>query len=339
MKKQSTSKNFAVLGTASIVVKILAIVYLPFQTAILHDDGNGIVAKGYNIFIFLFSLSNAGLPNAISKLVAEQAAHKNFKAAQKILKCAYLVLLVLGVAVALAMALGARTIASWIDEPHAYLMLLFLSPTLIFTSVSCALRGYLQGRQNMVPVAISNIIEQILNSVFTVVFAYLLIRYGKDYGAAGTTVGTIIGAIGAAAFLCYVYFTVMGKQRRREIRRTAPELAIPANSEIYKEIARYSLPAILNTFATNAASLIDTFIGTQRLESIGYTAKAANSLFGIYSYQYNRLFTLAIAFSTALVTTMIPAISEALALKNHKLVRHRLSDSYKSIYLITVPSI
>lgn len=339
MKKQSASKNFAILGAASILVKVLAIVYLPFQTKILGDYGNGIVAKGYNIFTFLFSLSNAGLPNAISKLVAEQTAHKNFKAAQKILKCAYLVLLVLGIIVAVFMAIGAKAIANWMDQPHAYLMLLFLSPTLIFTSVSCALRGYLQGRQNMVPVAISNVLEQILNSVFTVVFAFLLIKYGGDFGAAGTTVGTIIGAFGAAAFLCYVYFSVMGQQRHREIKNTDPKLQVPESRDIYKEIARYSFPAILNTIATSAASLIDTFIGTQRLEAIGYTEKAAGKLFGVYSYQYNRIFTLAIAFTTALVTTMIPAISEALALKNQKLVRHRIGESYKSIYLITIPSI
>lgn len=339
MKKQSTTKNFAILGTASILVKVLAIVYLPFQTMILKEDGNSIVAKGYNIFTFLFSLSNAGLPNAISKLVAEQTAHKNFKAAQKILKCAFTVLILLGIAVALFMVIAAKPLADWMDEPRSYLMLLFLAPTLIFTSVSCALRGYFQGRQNMIPVAVSNVLEQILNSVFTVVFAYLLIRYGIEYGAAGTTVGTIIGAIGAAAFLCYLFFPVMGKQRRREIRNTDSSLPIPKSRDIYKEIAHYSFPAILNTVATCAASLIDSFVGTQRLKAIGYTGKEADTLFGIYSYQYNRLFTLAIAFSTALVTTMIPAIAEALALKNNKLTKHRISESYKSIYLITLPSI
>lgn len=338
MEKQSTSKNFAILGTASIVVKVLAIIYLPFQTYILGDYGNGVVAKGMSIYGFLYSISNAGLPNSISKLVSEQTAHGNFKAAQKILKCAYLILLCLGAAVGLFMALGAGAIAKWIDQPDAYLMLLTLAPTLIFTSVSCALRGYFQGRQDMVPVAISNILEQVLNSVLTVVFAWLLIDYGTAYGAAGTAVGTLVGALGAAAFLSYLFFNVIGKQRRRELRHTDPDLPQPTTREVYKEILRYCLPAILNSLAVCAASLIDNTC-TARLEVAGKSVKDATELFGIYSYQYNRLYTLAIAFSTALVTTMIPSISEAIALKNHRLVKHRVNQSYKSIYLITIPSI
>lgn len=345
MDKQSTSKSFAILGTASIVVKVLAIIYLPFQTAILGDYGNGIVAKGYNIFTFLYSLSNAGLPNAISKLVSEQAAKGNYKATQKILKCAYMVLLVLGIIVALFMALGAKLIARWIDQNDAYLMILALSPTLIFTSISCALRGYFQGRQNMVPVAISQVLEQVLNSILTVVFAGLLIGYGTKYGAAGTTIGTIVGALGAAAFLCFVFFNVIGKQRKREIAHTRPDVQEISTSEVYRQIMKYSLPAILNTVAVCAVGLIDTFNCTARLEAVRYagkvmyTEKAATALFGIYSYQYQRLFTLAIAFSTALVTSMIPAISNALAINDHRLVKHRISESYKAIYLITLPSI
>lgn len=340
MKKQSASKSFAILGTANIVVKILAIIYIPFQTYIMGNEGNGIVAKGMTIFTFLYSFSNAGLPNAISKLVSEQTAHRNYKAAAKILKCSFFVLLGLGVAVALFMSLGAKALAdSWlVDEHDAYLMLIVLSPTLIFTSVSCALRGYFQGRQNMIPVAISNVLEQLLNSVFTVVFAWILIKNGKVYGAAGTAVGTLIAAVGAAVFLCYIFFIVIGKQRKSEIHRTSHELPQPSTRKIYKEITRYSLPAILNTVAVCAASIIDNS-ATSRLEKAGYTLKAARDLFGIYSYQYNRLFTLAIAFSTALVTSVIPAISEAIALKNHKLVKHRVNESYKAIYLVTIPSI
>lgn len=345
MKKQSTSKSFAILGTTSIIVKVLAIIYLPFQTMILGNEGNGIVANGYNVFLFLFSFSNAGLPNAISKLVAEQTTHGNFKAANKILKCAYMVMLVLGVIIALFMALGARTLAKFANDDRTYYMFLVLSPTLVFTSVSCALRGYFQGRQNMIPVAISNVVEQLLNSIFTVVFAWLLIKHGIAAGAAGTAVGTIVGAIGAAAFLCYVFFILSGKHIKREIRNTAPELPQPKTSDVYREILKYSFPAIINTVATCAVGLIDTFNCTRRLETIRVAGKAvynssqASSLFGIYSYQYQRLFTLAIAFSTALVTSMIPAISEAIALRDHRLIKYRISESYKAIYLLTIPSI
>ena len=269
-------------------------------------------------YLFLYSLSNAGLPNAISKLVSEQSARGNFRAAQKILRCAFLVLLTLGVIVALSIALGANQIATkLLDDPDASLMLLTISPTLIFTSVSCAFRGYFQGRQNMVPVAISNVIEQLLNSVFTVLFAWILVKYGLRYGAAGTTIGTLIGGIGAAVFLCVFFFRISQRQLKREIKHTDPNAPQISTSQVYRQILRYSLPAILNTVAVCAASLIDSFnCKTRLVASHVYTQESALALFGIYSYQYQRLFTLAIAFSTALVTAMIPSISEALALND-----------------------
>jgi O-antigen/teichoic acid export membrane protein len=236
--------------------------------------------------------------------------------------------------------LGAKFIATKIlGVQDAYLMLLTISPTLIFTSVSCALRGYYQGRQNMVPVAVSNVIEQFLNSVFTVVFAWLLIKYGLKYGVAGTTIGTFVGAVGAAGFLCYVFFTVTGKQRKKEVENTSPDVPEIPSRKIYREILKYSFPAILSTVAVCASPLIDSFNCITRLQAAHFSYKDATSLFGIYSYQYQRLFLLAISFSTALVTSMIPSISEALALRNHNLVRHRISESYRAIYLLTIPSI
>jgi len=341
MKKQSASRNFAILGTANIVVKLLAFIYIPFQTRILGNIGNGIVADGMNVYLFLYSLSNAGLPNAISKLVSEQTTKGNFKAAQKILKCAFMVLLILGVAVALFLALGANQIAEkLLDDPDAALMLVTISPTLIFTSVSCALRGYFQGRQDMAPVAISNVLEQLLNSIFTVVFAWLLVKYGLRYGAAGTTIGTLVGGIGAAIFLCFFFFRISGRQLKKEMKHPSPSAPRITTSEVYRQILKYSLPAILNTVAVCAASLIDSFnCKTRLVASHAYSQQSALALFGVYSYQYQRLFTLAIAFSTALVTAMIPSISEALALKDRSLVKHRIGKSYKAIYLITVPSI
>ncbi len=340
MEKQSTSRSFAVLGTANIIVKFLAIIYLPFQTHILGDAGNGIVAKGMIVYTFLYSLSNAGLPNGISKLVSEQTAHQNFRAVQKILKAAYSVLLALGILGGLAMALGRNFIASSIiSQKDASLMLLAASPTLLFTSVSCALRGYFQGRQNMVPVAVSNVLEQLFNAVFTVVFAWLLVRYGLPAGAAGTMIGTFMGALAASVFLMFVFFNLFRARRHAELARTpadAPELSY---RQIYRQIALYSFPAVLNTIAVNLGPFVDAQCTVLLMATHRFTSTQAQARFGVYSYQFNRLFTLAIAFSTALVSSLIPAISEALALRDHKLVRHRVRESYKAIFLITIPSI
>lgn len=339
-RQQSTTKSFAVLGTASILVKILGLIYIPFQRHILGDYGDGVVAGGYTIFTLLFSVSNAGLPNSISKLVSEQTARGNHRAASKILKCSYVLLFILGAATSVFMLLGARFLANdCLHQPKAYWMMVFLSPTLLFTSVSCALRGYFQGRQRMVPVAVSQVLEQLLNSVFTVVFAALLIKYGVEFGAAGTTVGTPVGAMGAAMFLAIIFFGIWGTKRKKEAAHSSSVYPEPGAGEIYRTLIRYSLPAIISSVAANASNLIDANQIQPRLIAAGLSSGAATSLYGVYSYQYQRLFTVAIAFSTALVTSIIPAVSSASAVGDFKLMKHRINDGYKALYLVTIPSI
>ncbi|HEX3027632.1 MAG TPA: oligosaccharide flippase family protein, partial [Clostridia bacterium] len=84
MKQQSTSKGFAILSIASILCKVLSLVYVPLQTAIVGYSGNGMISSGYRIYIFMFSLSNAGLPIALSKLISESDAVGNYKGSKKI---------------------------------------------------------------------------------------------------------------------------------------------------------------------------------------------------------------------------------------------------------------
>jgi stage V sporulation protein B len=336
-QQQTTTKGFAILGITNIICKILAIIYLPIQTMILGISGNGIVSSGYIAFLFIYSLTNAGLNISISKLVAEQDEVGNYRGSLRILRNAFIVLMFLGIFFAVILIVFSHAIAAFFGNSGAYLMLIMIAPTFIFTSVSCALRGFYQGRRNMMPTAISQIIEQLLNTSLTVLFASLLIRYGVIYGAAGTTIGTSIGALGAAIFLVYI-FKSTSKQRKYEIKNSpynGPELS---DKTIFKEIMKYSFPALLSTVAFSASSIIDGNTCISRLE-VFYIYKNANHLWSIYSNQYQRMFTLAVAFVTAISTAIIPAISAARVTNDIKTLRSKIKDCYKAIFFITIPSI
>lgn len=338
-KQQSTTKGFAILGFTNLFCKFLALVYLPLQTMILGYDGNSLAANGYKIYTFIFSLSNAGLPVAISKLVAEQEAVGNYRGASKVLRYSFFSLMALGAACSLFLLAGAKWIShDYLHQPDAMLMIRAFSPALLFTSVTCTFRGYFQGRKNMMPTAVSQIVEQLFNTVCTVLFAWVLIRHGLAWGVAGTAVGTVAGAAAAAIFLLYVFALSKG-QRSREIRLSrydGPELE---RDQIFRQILRYSIPAIVNTVATCAPDLIDANSVVSRLMAGGMSYKNASTLNSVYSYQYERPFTIAIAFSTAIVTALIPAISSALAVNDFKTIRKKISDGYKAIFFITVPSV
>ena len=174
--KQSTTKGFAILSLAGIINKFLAIAYVSIQTMIVGNYGNGIISAGYKIYTLIYALSNAGIPVAISKLISERSAMEDYKGTKKILKVAGLILVSLGIFFCSVMLLGAGWISKQISQPDAKIMLLALAPTLLFTSISAIFRGYFQGRQNMTPTALSQIIEQALNSILTIVFVALLIN-------------------------------------------------------------------------------------------------------------------------------------------------------------------
>lgn len=335
-RKQTTARGFQILSAAGMINKFLALAYLPIQTAIVGDYGNGLIASGYKIYIFIFSLSNAGLPIAISKMVSEQNALGNYSNSKRILKVGLIFLSILGCFYGSIMALGAGWISKRISQPDAYLMILALSPTFIFTAISSAFRGYFQGNRNMVPTAVSQVIEQLLNSILTVVFAALLIKYGVDKAAAGTTIGTSVGAMVTAFFLAILYLKTRRNIPEIERRNSGTNLS---NMAVLKLIALYSLPALIGTVSTCANDLIDSVYGVSRMMSGGIDYVRATELFGIYSNQFQRLINVPLSLTTALSVALIPSISEASATKNYSLLGTRINESFRVLYILIIPCV
>ncbi len=345
MKQQSSGKGFAVLSTASVVCKILSLIYLPLQTWVVGDSGNGIIGIGMRLYTFIYALTNAGLPLVISKFVSEQLAVGDYRSAHKTFRSAFIVMMSIGVLSTVLMFSCADWIAvAYCHTPQAALMLRTISPTFLFTAVSCSLRGYSQGRHDMTPTAISQVIEQAFNTVFTVSFIVLFSEYarhlhadGQSYAAAGSAVGTVMGAVSSAVVLGFLFLVVHRREYEEEIRHQTYDGPVIATSTIYRQIIRYSIPAIISTIASSGIDLIDTNSVVWMLGAGGYSQTAATALFGIYTYKYQRVMTLATMFVAPMVTAMIPALSSALARDDHKYFRYKILESYKLIFITIMP--
>jgi stage V sporulation protein B len=224
VEKQSTAKGFTILGAAGIINKVLAVLYVPILTLLIGDTGNGIYNAGYNIYLLVFVITNMGIPVAISKLVSEQVALGNYEDSHRTLKISAFMMVIIGLVMTVLTAVFADWLSHQVGRPEAYLTILALSPTMFFTAVSSTFRGYFQGRSNMTPTGMSQVIEQLINSVFTILFAWMMLQYGLHYAAshgivdgemvqltslkfaaAGATVGTSVGALGSALYLVIVY--------------------------------------------------------------------------------------------------------------------------------------
>ncbi|MDR3645624.1 MAG: polysaccharide biosynthesis protein [Clostridia bacterium] len=341
-KRNTTARGFAILSATGFVCKLLSLIYVPIQTAVVHDPGNTVINMGFQIYVFMFSLSNAGLPSSISKMVSEQDALGDYRGSKKIFRIATAVLLALGVCFSLILLFSARSLARFVGSPESGLMLLTLSPVFIFTCINCAIRGYFQGKKNMVPTAVSQLIEQFLNSALTVTFVSIFYFGTQNKGlklqnaAAGSALGTFSGAVGATIFLVYIYYLTKKKWEREErlLPYRGPELS---NRYILGQIAKYSIPAIIGAVASNAASLIDVALGVNRMKAGGMAASFYNAVYSQYTTIYGRIISLVTFVASALMVALIPAISSACALGDKKSLRHTITSSYRALFIFVIP--
>lgn len=335
MKEQSMTKGFAVLSAAGLIVKILSLLYIPLLLAVIGEEGNGIYAAAYQVYVFIYVLTNSGTPVAISKLVSELAALKNYSDAVRSFKIARFILIVAGTAMSLIMFFSAAYLSHALHFEKSYLAILALSPTILFTSVASAYRGYFQGRGNMVPTAVSQVIEQIVNTIFTLVFAILLLRYGLEAACAGGTIGTSFGALISAIFLISLY----NRTKKPKAADTPVGVAIQRHSymELVKKITYYSIPITLCVGLQYAGNLVDLWNTKGRLLAAGFTDGRATQMYG-FLYKYQQLMNAPISVIAALAATVLPAISGAMALKNDVQARKKISYAFRLCFLVVMPS-
>ncbi len=335
MRDQSVAKGFAILSLAGIFVKILSLLYIPFLLAIIGEEGNGIYAAAYQVYVLAYVLANSGIPVGISKHVAELVALKNYRDAVRSFKISRFILLLLGAFISILMFALAKPIAKAIHFEKSYLSILALSPTLLFTSVASAYRGYFQGRGNMTPTAVSQVIEQIVHIAFSLIFAALFLQYGLEAACAGGTLGTALGALASAIFLILYYrknrkFIVPKGYKQENIQRyTFKQLA--------SRILRYSFPITLSIGMQYAGNLVDVANIKVRLLAAGFSDARATEMYN-YLYKYQQLLNAPIAVVAALGSTILPAISAAVALKDRQLVKRRVDFAFRSCFIITIPS-
>lgn len=357
MDKQSNARGFTILSVAGIINKLLGVLYVPILTLILGNVGNGIYNAGYTIYLMVFVITNAGIPVAISKLISEQIASSRYDVSYRTLKISGTLLISIGVFTSIMTAIFAKQLSAMVSWPESYMTILALSPTMLFTAVSCTFRGYFQGRSNMVPTSISQIIEQAVNTTFTILFAWIMYRYGRDYAllqgitdereinleavkfaAAGGTVGTSLGALASALYLCRTY----AKNKAgilKEIAQTVQSEHFKYTTKmILKKIFQYSIPITLGSAAIYTASLIDLRFTKTRLIAGGFSVTEASALYGIFSTQYLKVLFIPITLATALATAILPSISAAAARNDRVLLGRRISRSLKTILMIAIPA-
>ncbi|MPQ42824.1 putative polysaccharide biosynthesis protein [Clostridium tarantellae] len=349
MKEQSISKGFAILSLASIISKVISVLYVPLLTRIIGKEGMGIYGQVYEVFVFIYALTNVGIQTAISKYVAELNAEGNYRDSLRTLKMSRTILLILGSFFTLVMMLGAPIIAKLSNNPQMVYGLVFLSPTVMVTSVLVAYKAYFQGRNQVIPIGVATVIEQVVNVGLSLICAYFLMKAGNTtfatklgpdagpaLGAAGGTVGTSIGALIAVIYFIYIY-NIYGVEKEAKVKQNH-NIRRVSGETILRKLIKYGLPITLSAGLQNFGNVIDMMTINNRLAIAGFQEPERTVVYGLLSTRYKTLLNVPMIIITSLGFMALPAISKAYVLKNKKEVKTKVSFSLRMVYIVSIPA-
>lgn len=350
----------SILAVASLLVRIIGLIYRIPMTRIIGDEGMGLYSIAYELYSMTLILSSYSLPLAVSKLVAAKGINKEHRNSHRIFICAMGFALIIGLVSSLILYFGAEFFATVINNaPNAILPIRILAPTLFVFAIMGVLRGFYQGKNTMIPTAVSQIIEQVINAIVSVLAAYLLMKSFSAsadvaaYGAAGATLGTLMGAIAGLLFLSFIYI-IYRPILKRQLRRDESTYITPY-SDIFKMLVITILPIILSQTVYHISGVIDNamfsnIIATKEVTQFDgtvfstytpgalYTTENISVLLGIYGNKYRNLTNVPVAIASAIAATIITSITAAKVRGMDDVIRYKSRVAIKFNMIIAIPS-
>ena len=342
-KKESFMQGVLAIVFSQVLIKVLGLVYRLYLTNKegFGDEGNAIYSAGYFLYMLLLTISSTGVPNAISRLVAERTALGDKKGAQRIFQVALKTFALLGGIGSLALIIGAKAIAtSFVQIPEAQYTLVSLAPSVFFVSIASVLTGYFNGKQRMRVGAIDNTIEQIAKTVFTigiVEFIAASFAHNTVYMAIGATVSsTVSTAIGMLYLVAY--YRMYKKENTEEFKEIEKNENYKPESVkvVLKQILSVSIPITLSSLMSSINKNIDSFTVVRNLKTF-LTEAEAKIQYGILVGKVDILIGLPLSFNIAFQIALVPAIAAALAKKDFETINKRISFSMLLTMLIGFP--
>lgn len=332
MGKKTFVYGTLILFGANLINRMLAFVYQYLVMTWVGAEAYGIYQMVFPTYIMALVLTTAGLPLAISKLVSEQTALGNTAAARKIFHTALVILLCSGMAVSIALYLLLPRFAGPLFPDKRVLPVFTICiPAIFFVAACSAFRGYFQGLQEMQQTAVEQICEQITRIIVALTLATRLLPLGIEYGAVGLAAGMVCGELVGLGVMLFLY-------RRHKKRYLIPDQhKTPGIPAIIKNLFRLGIPVSAGRLITSAASTADSILIPQRLEVAGYSIREAATLYGQLGGAAVVLLTFPTVFTSSLSTSLVPAVSEALAAEKLPLIRRRTGEAIRYTILVGAP--
>lgn len=363
MGKQTFMQGTVVLVAANALTKIIGMFFKIPLTYLLHESGMAIYTSAYQLYVLFFIIATAGLPVAVSKMVSECLAVGDNGKVRRLFRTEMILILCLGLLGACILYFFAELISGLIGDPSLVASIRAISPALIFVAVMAGLRGFFQGTQNMTPTAVSQILEALGKPVVGYTLAYLMIGSGAVYASAGALTGVTVGAAAGCVVLIFWFFV----KRNTVLPEKTGFCGEVSYLTLLKQLVWIAVPITIGACVSSVTSLVDTLMVRSLLQRISFTpeqaemlyreyavyakngemasllnhhlldVEASRFLYGAYSGYALSLFNLPLTLVTAMGVSVVPALTEAMAVHNQKQIQRITASSIRITVLFSMP--
>ncbi|TWE02727.1 O-antigen/teichoic acid export membrane protein [Neobacillus bataviensis] len=333
-----------ILTLGTILSKVIGLIYvIPFYQ-IVGKHGTQLYSYGYVPYTIFISIATAGVPLAVSKFIAKYNALEEYAVGRKLFKSGLMVMSLTGFAAFLIMYLAAPLLAEMSNPGKGQLddvvtVMRAVSFALILVPFMSLIRGYFQGHQSMGPSAASQVVEQIVRILFTLVGAYVVLKFLSGSMVTAVSVATFaafVGAIGGLAVLFWYWYK--RKPYLDELLEKDKGTVNISLKEIYKEIFIYAAPFVFVGIANPLFQLIDQFTLTKALVEMGTSKKLADTAFGILNFESHKIVIIPVSLATAFSLTLVPSITKAYVENDRKNLTNQLNQTFQVLLFLTLPA-
>ena len=330
-KKQTFLHGAALLALATAIVKVIGALYKIPLKMIIGDVGYGYFTTAYDIYSALLLISTAGLPVAVSRMVSKTAALADYNQTRKVYRTSEIIFIALGAVSSFLMIAFGRQLAAFQHQPDAYYPMVALGPCALLLCLMSAYRGFPQGLGDMTPTSVSQVLEAVIKLLVGLAAAFILLRTtGSIPLAAG---GAILGVTVSCVISTFYLARCFGKSYR-----TLPESSDKPESfgSTTKQLMAIAIPITIGSAGLQILTVLETNLFMGQLLATGNTQARVDEMKGIYNMTQT-IFNMPCAFIVPISVSIIPAVTSALTLGNHKAVKETEESACRVTGLISLP--
>ena len=330
-KKQNFLQGTALLAMAAMIVKLVGALYKIPLNAIIGEKGFGYFSTAYEIYNILLMISTAGLPVAMSRMISQASSLEHYGQVRQVYATARKLFLILGISGSLLMTVFCRQLASFWNQPDAWAAIGFLGPCVLLICIMSAFRGYFQGQSNMIPTAVSQVLEVVTKLIVGMLAAVLILKATASIplAAGGAILGVTASCLVSVAYLW---------SRFRKSYRVLPETGDTPRSfgDTTRELLKIAIPITLSSTILSIITSFSSKIYMGQLLASGVTQEAADTMRGVH-VMTQTIYNMPCAFITPITVSIIPAITAQITLKKYRQTRLTEESAIRITGIISMP--